>query len=86
MRREEHYEGHLQSSRTHIITPNQNFVEVCQLSLFEVPPLASDALLTTLYPFLKNALQTADHFEISCLRAPFPWLKKPRNHMGWDLN
>jgi hypothetical protein len=29
------------------------------VSLFEVPPLASDALLTTLHPFLENVLHTA---------------------------
>jgi hypothetical protein len=34
---------------------------------FEVPPLASDAFLTTLHPLLQNVLQTVDHFEISCL-------------------
>jgi hypothetical protein len=53
---------------------------------FEVPPLASDTLLTTLYPLLENVLQTVDNFEISCLGAPFSWLEKPRNHMGRDLN
>jgi hypothetical protein len=37
---------------------------------FEVPPLASDALPTTLHPLLQNVLQTVDHFEISCLEAP----------------
>jgi hypothetical protein len=41
------------------------------VSLFEVPPLASDALLTTLRPLLENVLQTVDHFEISCLEASF---------------
>jgi hypothetical protein len=50
---------------------------------FEVPPLASDALLTTL---LENVLQTVDRFEISCLVAPFSWLKTPRNRTGRDLN
>jgi hypothetical protein len=49
---------------------------------FEVPPLASDALLTKLHPLLENVLQTVDHFEISCLGAPFSWLEKPRNRMG----
>jgi hypothetical protein len=34
---------------------------------FEVPPLVSDALLTTLHPLLDNVLQTVDHFESSCL-------------------
>jgi hypothetical protein len=53
---------------------------------FEVCPLASDAFLTTLHPLLENVLQTVDHFEISCLRAPFSRLEKPRNLMGRDLN
>jgi hypothetical protein len=48
---------------------------------FEVPPLASDTLLTTLHPLLENVLHTVDHFEISCLGAPFSWLEKPRNRM-----
>jgi hypothetical protein len=52
---------------------------------FEVPPFASDALLTTLHPLLENVLQTVDHFVIYCLGAPFSWLKKPRNSMGRDL-
>jgi hypothetical protein len=51
---------------------------------FEVPPLASDALLATLHPILENVLPTVDHFEISCLGAPFSWLEKPRNGMGRD--
>jgi hypothetical protein len=34
---------------------------------FEVPPLESDALLTTLHPLLENVLQTVVHFEISYL-------------------
>jgi hypothetical protein len=49
---------------------------------FEVPPLASDALLTTLHPLLENVLQTVDHFQISCLEAPFSWLKKPEVAWG----
>jgi hypothetical protein len=52
---------------------------------FEVPPLASDPLLTTLHPLLENVLQTLDHIEISCLGAPFSWLEKPRNSIGRDL-
>jgi hypothetical protein len=52
---------------------------------FEVPPLASDEL-TALHPLLENVLQTVDHFEISCLEAPFSWLEKLRNLMGRDLN
>jgi hypothetical protein len=47
--------------------------------------VANDALLTTLHPLLENVLQTVDHFEISCLRAPFSWLEKPRNRIGRDL-
>jgi hypothetical protein len=53
---------------------------------FEVLPLTSDALLTTLHPRLQNVLQTVDHFEISYLGAPFSWLEKPKNHMGRDLD
>jgi hypothetical protein len=49
---------------------------------FEVPPSASDALLTTLHPLAEYVLQTVDHFEISCLGAPFLRLEKPRNLMG----
>jgi hypothetical protein len=49
---------------------------------FEVPPLASVALLTTLHSFLKNVPLTVDHLEISCLGAPFSFLEKPRNLMG----
>jgi hypothetical protein len=42
-------------------------------------------LLTTLHPLLENLLQIADHFEISCLGAPFSWSEKPRNRMERDL-
>jgi hypothetical protein len=59
----------------------------CDDGLFlEIPPLASDALLTTLHPFLVNVLQTVDHFETSCLGAPFSWSEKLKNHMGRDLD
>jgi hypothetical protein len=34
------------------------------------------AFLTTLHPLLENVKQTVDHFEISYIGAPFPWLKK----------
>jgi hypothetical protein len=53
---------------------------------FEVPPLASDALLTALHPLLENVLQTVNQFEISCLGAPFSWLEKHRNRVGRDLD
>jgi hypothetical protein len=53
---------------------------------FEVPPLASDALLTTLHPVLENVLQTVDLFEISFLGTPSSWLEKPRDLMGRNLN
>jgi hypothetical protein len=56
---------------------------------FEVPPLANDALFTTLNLLLENVLQTvcrklqedsgAGGFNFG---APFSWLKKPRNRMG----
>jgi hypothetical protein len=53
---------------------------------FDVPPLASDALCTTLQPLIENVLQTVDHFEISFHGAPFSWLEKLRNRMGRDLD
>jgi hypothetical protein len=55
---------------------------------FEVPPLLSDALLTTLHPLPENVLQAVDQFEISCIGTPFPWLekKKNRNRMGRDVD
>jgi hypothetical protein len=54
---------------------------------FGVPPLASDGILTTLHPRLKNVLQTVDHFKIPyLLGAPFSWFEKPRNRMGRHLN
>jgi hypothetical protein len=51
------HEGHLKSSWFHLITPSRNFVEVRDCLFFEVPPLKSDALLTTLHPLLENVLQ-----------------------------
>jgi hypothetical protein len=45
------------------------------VSFFQVPPLVSSELLTTLHPFPENVLQTVDHFEISCFGAPFSWLE-----------
>jgi hypothetical protein len=47
------------------------------VSFFEVPPFASNALLTMLHPLLENVLQTIDHFAISCIRAPFHCWKSP---------
>jgi hypothetical protein len=58
----------------------------CGDGFFEVLPLASDALLTTLHPLRQNVLQTVDHFQIYCLGAPFSWLEKPRNRMGRDVD
>jgi hypothetical protein len=81
-----YYEDHLQSSWTHLILRVGNSWRCSDGLFFEVPPLASEALLTTLHPLLENVLQTVDHFEISCLVAPFSWLEKPRNRMGRDMN
>jgi hypothetical protein len=43
--------------------PLEKFVDLTHYSgdglFFEIPPLASDALLTTLHPLLENVLQTA---------------------------
>jgi hypothetical protein len=74
------YKGRLKSSWTHLITPSCNFVGL--------PPLARDALLTTLNPLFENVLQAVDHFGISCLGALFSWLEKLRNRTGarYELN
>jgi hypothetical protein len=80
------YEGRLQSSWTHLITPSRNFTEVRWQSLFRSTSLGKRSTFTTLHPLLENVLQTVDHFEISCLGAPFSWFEKPRNRMGRDLN
>jgi hypothetical protein len=50
--------------------------------LFEVPPLASDALLTTLHLLLENVLQTIDHFEISSSELYFHYWKSPKTARG----
>jgi hypothetical protein len=56
--------------------------------LFEVLPLASDALHTTLHPLLENVLQSVCRklqdsgtggFDLG---TPFSWLEKPINLMG----
>jgi hypothetical protein len=48
---------------------------------FEVPPLASDALLTTFHPLLENVLQTVDHFKIFLPRSsPFMVGKAQKSH------
>jgi hypothetical protein len=76
----------LQNSWTHITITSQALWRCDDGLFFEVPPLASDALLTTLHPLLENVLETIGHFEISCLGAPFSWLEKHRNRMGQDLD
>jgi hypothetical protein len=44
----------LKSSWTHLITPSRKFVECGDGLSFKVPPLASDALLTTLHALLES--------------------------------
>jgi hypothetical protein len=80
------YEGRLQSPGLTLLLRVGTLWRCGDGLFFEVPPLASDALLTTLHPLLENVLQTVHHFEISCLGAPFSWLEKLRNLMGRDLN
>jgi hypothetical protein len=79
------YEGRLQSSWTHLNSSELELWRCGDGLFFEVPPLASDALLTTLHLLTENVLQTVDRFQIYCLGAPFSWLEKPRNRMGRDL-
>jgi hypothetical protein len=87
----------MQHALKHIRGPFEKFVDSSLLRVgtlrrcgdglfFEVPLLASDALLTTFHPLLENVLQTVDHFEISCLEAPFSRFEKPRNRTGRGLN
>jgi hypothetical protein len=76
------YKDRLKSSWTHLITLVGILWRCSDGLFFQVPPLASDALLTTLHPLFEKVLQTNDHFKISCLGAPFSWFEKPRNCMG----
>jgi hypothetical protein len=56
------------------------------VSFWEVPLLASNALLTTLHLLPEIVLQTIDHFEISCLGAPFSFtFSKPNTKFNSDL-
>jgi hypothetical protein len=80
------YEGRWKSSWTQLITPSRNFVEVRWRSLFRSTSLGKRCTFYNASPTLENVLQTIDHFEISCLRAPFSWLGKPRNCMGRYLD
>jgi hypothetical protein len=60
-------------------SPYYSELELCGA---EVPPLASDALLTTLHSLLENVLQTVDHFDISCLEAHLHDWKRPE--IAWS--
>jgi hypothetical protein len=70
--KKKNYEGRLKSLWTQLITPSQNFVEVRWRSLFRSVCLGSTSW---------NA-PPVDHFEISCIGAPFSLLENPRNRMG----
>jgi hypothetical protein len=47
-------------------SPHYSELELCggavTVCFIEIPPLASDALLTTLHPLLEDVLQTVDPF------------------------
>jgi hypothetical protein len=49
---------------------------------FEVPPLASDAILTTLHPLLENVLQTVDHLKFLASRLHFHGWESPEIAWG----
>jgi hypothetical protein len=49
---------------------------------FEVPPLASDALLTMVHPLLENMLQTVITLKFLALELPFHDWKSPE--IAWD--
>jgi hypothetical protein len=76
------YEGHLKTSWTHLITLVGTLWRCGDGLFFEVPPLASNVLLTMLNPLLKNMLQTIDHLKISCTGAPFHGWKSPEITWG----
>jgi hypothetical protein len=80
------YEGNLQSSWTHLITLSRNSVEVWWRSLFRSTSLGEWCTSYNAPPTSQKRTADLDHFEISCLGAPFSWLEKPRNRMGRDLN
>jgi hypothetical protein len=65
------HEGHLQSHGLTLLLSVETLWRCGDSLFFEVPPLASDALLTALHPLLENVLWTIDHFEISRIGAPF---------------
>jgi hypothetical protein len=47
--------------------------------------MASDALLTTLHPFLEKVLQTVDHFEISSLGLKSPEMVRGEIWTVWRM-
>jgi hypothetical protein len=80
------YECPLKSSRLTLFLRVGTLWRCGDGPFFEVPPLASGALLTTLHSLLENALQSFNNLEISCIGAPFSLLEKPRNRMWRDLD
>jgi hypothetical protein len=80
------HESLLKISWIHLITSSRTLWRCGDGLFFEVPPLASNALLATLHPLLENALQTVYHFEISCPRSSVFMVEKPRNRMEQDLD
>jgi hypothetical protein len=64
------YVGRLQSSWTHLITPSRKLWRCSDGLFFEMPPLASDALITTLHPLLESRVTVV-------LKEPF---------LGWGSN
>jgi hypothetical protein len=70
----------LYSNWTHLITPSRKFVEVWWRSLFRSTSVGKRCTSYDSPP------RPWINFEISCLRAPFSWLEKLRNHMGRDLD
>jgi hypothetical protein len=62
---------------------SESCVEVRWWSLFRSTSLGKRRISYNAPP---TSWKRAAHFEISCLRAPFSWLEKPRNRMERDLD
>jgi hypothetical protein len=79
------YEGRLKSSCIYLMTTSWNYLEVRWRSVFRSTSFGKRCTSYNALPTSKTCCRPLI-FEISCLGAPFSWLKKPRNRVGRDLN
>jgi hypothetical protein len=80
------YDGRLQISWTHLITPSWNFVEVRWRSLFRSTSLGKRCTSYNAPPTYRKRAADRCHFEMSCVGAPFSWLAQ-KSHGGeiWSV-